>query len=240
VKLQLDINWKMALVTAILLPLLLALGFWQLSREQEKIAVQTLHDERRDQQVLAVESLFSPVPEEDALAYLPVQASGRYDNTRQFLLDNRMHQSRPGYELITPLQTDAGVVMVNRGWLPQGPSRQELPALPSVEQDVTVVGTVYVPPGRTFVLSDAQEQSAEQWPKVIQRIEIDEMAEMLGTELFPHTVRLRDGEPGALVIDWPVITSGPETHRGYAIQWFTMAAVLLLLFVYTSIKRRET
>lgn len=239
-KLQLDINWKLALVSALLLPLLLALGFWQLSREQEKISVQALHDERRDQQALALEALFSPVPDDEALAYLPVQASGRYDNTRQFLLDNRMHESRPGYELITPLHTNAGVVMINRGWLPQGPSRQELPALPAVEQDVTIVGMVYVPPGRTLVLSDVQEQSAEQWPKVIQRVEIDEMAEMLGTELFPHTVRLQEGQPGALITDWPVVTGGPETHRGYAVQWFTMAAVLLLLFLYSSIKRRET
>ncbi len=239
-KLQLDINWKLALASALLLPLLLALGFWQLSREQEKIAVQTLYDERRDQPEIALESLLPAPPDDEALAYLPVQASGRFDNTRQFLLDNRMHESRPGYELISPLETEAGVVMINRGWLPQGPSRQQLPALPPVENPVTVAGTVYVPPGRTFVLSDAQEQSAEQWPKVIQRVEIDEMAELLGMELFPHTVRLRDGEPGALVIDWPVVTSGPETHRAYAVQWFTMAVVLLLLFLYSSIKRRET
>jgi cytochrome oxidase assembly protein ShyY1 len=53
---------------------------------------------------------------------------------------------------------------------------------------------------------------------------------------FPHSVRLAEGSPGALTRYWPVISTAPEKHRAYAVQWFAMAAVLLGLFLYTSLR----
>ncbi|NCF18346.1 MAG: SURF1 family protein, partial [Haliea sp.] len=35
---------------------------------------------------------------------------------------------------------------------------------------------------------------------------------------------------GALAIDWKVVNVSPEKHRGYAVQWFTMAAVLTVFY----------
>jgi len=49
-------------------------------------------------------------------------------------------------------------------------------------------------------------------------------------------VRLDALQPGVYVRNWPVISTSPEKHRGYAIQWFTMATVLLLLYLYISTK----
>jgi len=240
--LQLDLNWKLTLTTTVLFPVLLMLGFWQLDREQEKRAVQQLHEQRSLQAPVDLHSLPTTGTDSVDLAYLRVHLRGEYLNDRNFLLDNRLHESRPGYELITPFRTDDRVVFVNRGWLPMGPSRQQLPALPAVDGEVRLQGTIYVPPGETFVLSDVQEQAPGQWPQVIQRIDIDRMTEALETAVgvFPFSVRLAEHSPGALLAEWPVISMSPETHRGYAVQWFTMAAVLLLLFFYVSIKRRET
>lgn len=237
---RLNINWKLALVTALLFPLLLTLGFWQLDREQEKRNLDAVYEQRRIQPPLPLETIDWTA---DDLAFVRLVAEGEFLNERNFLLDNRILDSRIGYELITPLLTESGVVLVNRGWLPMGPSRQQLPELPPVEGTVTVQGSIYVAPGESFLLSDVQEQAAGQWPQVIQSIDSDAMATSLEDEVtapvLPYTVRLENAQPGALQVEWPVISMSPATHRGYAVQWFTMAAVLLLLFVYISFRRDE-
>jgi len=33
---------------------------------------------------------------------------------------------------------------------------------------------------------------------------------------------------------WPVVNVSPAKHRGYAVQWFTMAAALIVFFVFRS------
>ena len=42
---------------------------------------------------------------------------------KKFLLDNRVHQERAGYHVLTPFRADGAeaVVLVNRGWVPLAP-----------------------------------------------------------------------------------------------------------------------
>jgi cytochrome oxidase assembly protein ShyY1 len=230
-------DWKLTLLTAVLLPLLLSLGFWQLRREQEKLDLQQQYAARQSELPVALEQL-DPA---DDHQYRQVEFSGHYDNGNSFLLDNRVHEGQVGYDLITPVITEANlVVMVNRGWLPQGPSRAQLPVPEAITGNVTLRGSVYVPVGTPFVLDDAIASGGG--PRVIQLLNPAQMAEAAGysaSMLFPYSVRLAEGAPGVLVRDWPVISTTPEKHRGYAVQWFAMAAMLLGLYLYYS-TRPET
>jgi surfeit locus 1 family protein len=229
---QFRFDWKLSLLTALLLPLLLSLGYWQLQREQEKLALQQQYAARQSEAAVALEQLR---PQDD-LQYRQVEISGRYDNAHSFLLDNRIHQGRAGYDLVTPLITPAnGIVLVNRGWLPQGASRAQLPALAVIDGDVSLRGSVYVPVGTQLVLGAAEPAAG--WPRVVQTLEPAQMAAAAGhasAELFPYSVRLAEGAPGVLVRDWPVVSMAPERHRGYAVQWFAMATMLLGLYLYYS------
>ena len=63
-----------------------------------------------------------------ANAYTRVQISGEWLPDRQFLWDNRTHKGRAGFEVIIPMRTADGLlVLINRGWLPLGVTRAELP-----------------------------------------------------------------------------------------------------------------
>src|ERR1700724_1603681 len=63
--------------------------------------------------------------------YQHLEASGHSDQARQVLIDNMVHADRAGYFVITPFAlTGGGWVLVNRGWVPLGPSRAARPALP--------------------------------------------------------------------------------------------------------------
>ena len=55
-----------------------------------------------------------------------------------------------------------------------------------------------------------------------------------GVKLFPHPVRIDSGVAAALTVDWQVVNVSPEKHTGYAVQWFTMAAALFILFILRS------
>jgi surfeit locus 1 family protein len=228
-------NWKLSLFVLLFLPLFLRLGFWQLAREEEKLQLQASWNARQQEPPLALQSLD---PAED-LQYHQVELVGRFDNAHVFLLDNRIHEGHAGFEVIQPFATNEGLtVFVNRGWLPQGPDRRQLPLPPLLEGELRLQAAVYVPVGEPLVLGDIAP--GEEWPKLIQTLDPLELAELAGlaaeARVFPYSVRLAEAAPGVLQRNWRVISTTPEKHRGYAVQWFSMATALVLLYLYYSLR----
>jgi len=226
-------DWKLSLFTLLLFPALVRLGFWQLEREQEKLMLQSLYDSRQSAEVVSLSSL----DETSDLQYLPVKLQGNFDNEHNFLLDNKIFEGQVGFEVLTPFYTSEGLlVMVNRGWIAQNEYREILPQLKEVSGEIELQGKVYVPLGEQFMLGVEDQKS--NWPRVIQSLDIENMIATYnpGAEYFSYSVRLDALQPGVYVRNWPVISTSPEKHRGYAIQWFTMATVLLLLYLYISTK----
>lgn len=230
-------DWKLSLLTAVLLPLMISLGFWQLRRGDEKDAIQRVFDLRVRERPVNLAELETDTD----LQYKQVALVGHFDNAHVFLLDNRVYQGRPGFEVIVPFVTsDERVVMVNRGWVAMGPSRTELPQITAIEGEQHLRGAVYQAVGQAVTLGTLQE--SQTWPRVIETLDVTEMAAMAGVSarnVFPHSVRLGEGETGVLIRYWPVISMSPEKHRGYAVQWFAMSLALLLLYLYYSTKPQQ-
>lgn len=232
-------NWKLTLFTLLMLPVLVALGFWQLQREDEKLALQAQYEARQS----AAPRPIGQVDGQQDLRYMPVRATGHFDNERIFLLDNRIHEGRPGYEVVQPFHTTGSeLLLVNRGWVEQAQYRSELPAIEPVSGQVSIRATVYVPFGEAFTLGDSMSQSSG-WPRRIQTLEPEAMIAQLEGEqqdaAFPYSLRLQPGSPGALQENWPPVNTSPEKHQAYAVQWFSMAVVLAGLYLYVSTRREE-
>ena len=224
------------LLTVVLLSLLLGLGNWQLERATWK---QALIDREREISQQSPQPLLDVLEAGGMLDFRPVVVRGRYALTRQLLLDNRIHAGRPGYHVLTPLQLDGqdGIVLVNRGWLPLGRSRSELPALPGPQGVITVSGTLARLPEKIFRLADTEELAAG-WPQVIQHVEFAAIEHRLGEGILPAIVQLGSEEPHGFTRDWrPVYGIGPEKHTAYAMQWFTLALVLLVIYLGVNMKR---
>ena len=170
-------DWKLTLLVLLLLPLCLRLGFWQLAREQEKLLLQQSWEQRQMEVPVALDSL-DPA---DDLQYRQVWLEGRYDNEHVFLLDNRIHAGQVGFEVVQPFQAhDGSIAFVNRGWLPQGASRVDLPLPPLVNDAVLLQGSVYVPVGEQLVLGDIAPGA--EWPKLVQTLDIAELALLSGLD----------------------------------------------------------
>ncbi len=218
---QWRLNGKLLLFCLPLLPVTLGLGFWQLQRADQKRELIALYDSRRQASPLPMAAV---APGSDHL-YVRVLVEGVPDTQHQFLLDNRMRGGRPGFEVLTPVMLDSGGwVLVNRGWLAAGATRAQLPDIPSVPAHVRWVGYVYRVPGKPLVLG--REEPAG-WPQVVQQIDQTELERCLDHPLFPDVVRL-ESSPG-LDTGWAMVNLTPEQHLGYAVQWFALAAALVIL-----------
>lgn len=233
-RLEFDFEWRITLVTVLLLPLLISLGFWQLRRAGEKEALAAAFAARLQQPPAPLESLSGRSPGE--LGFRPVSLTGHYREDETFLLENQVADGRYGNDVLTVFELDGGLqALVNRGWTVADPARLQpthIPPLPPAAGSITITGRVYVPPGKPFLLGE--QEFGQGWPKPLQAIEMDRIATVLRGPLFPYTVRIDPGEAGALRAQWQVVNISPARHRGYAVQWFGMAAALFLLYLLRS------
>jgi cytochrome oxidase assembly protein ShyY1 len=232
-----DIEWRLALFTALLLPLLVSLGFWQLSRAEEKVLLAEQETRRAARAPAPLADLLGgPV---SGLAFLPVKVSGYFHPEILIYKDNQLRGGRYGVDVLGLFYDRAADhwVLLNRGWVPADPARQSLPEVAIPDGELTLDTRAYVPPGEPYVL-EAERFDRMTWPLLVQDIGAPALRraleETLDAPLFAVELRLLPGQPGGFRRDWPIMNSSPAKHRGYALQWFTMAAALLLLFVLRS------
>jgi surfeit locus 1 family protein len=230
-RLRWDADWRTTVFVAVFLPLLVGFGFWQQERALEKQAIAAEWTARQQE---APRSLLSLADSPAELAYRRVLLRGYFIEQRNFLLDNRIYQGRYGVEVITPLRLEGAdtVVLVNRGWIEADAGRRTLPELPQDLALQSLAGTVYVPPGEAYTLGQISDN--EDWPRLVQALDVPALGVMLDVELFPYTVRLEPGSAAGFTIEWPLMNTSPEKHRAYAVQWFSMAAALLMIYLWRS------
>jgi surfeit locus 1 family protein len=207
--------------TIILLPVLISLGFWQLDRAEQKKEIEQLYAEQ--QSMAAVE--LSKLSPEDDIEYRNVTVSGRFSPERQVLLDNQVHQQHAGYHVLTPLQiADSGkFILVNRGWVDGGLRRDKLPDISTPQGTLELKGRLKIPGGVGLEL-DEQSFTDKSWPLVVQWIEIDEL-------------ELDKDQPYGFVRNWKIVSSSPEQSTSYAVQWFTLALALILIFIFVNSRK---
>lgn len=231
----------LGLITLLVVLLTVTLGAWQTRRAEEKAARQQLLEARRAQP--PVELLPTGV-DAGELEWRRVRASGSYDSSRTMLVDNRTHGGRPGYHVITPLQLNGSTsfVLVNRGWLPLGRSRAELPPVPQPPREVTVEGLAIVPVERVFELKETAAEFRFGQPTVVQNLVIERFRMASSLDVLPIVIQQTDGaEADGLVREWPLPATRVQTHRTYALQWYSFAAlavVLYAVFLFRRITRR--
>lgn len=214
------------LVVLVLLPLLVFLGFWQLSRGAQKQALLQSYAERRAAAPMASEQLHGLVDP----AFRRVHVRGQFDAEHSVLLDNRMRDGKVGVELLQPFHDQASGLwlLLNRGWLPW-PDRRTPPVFSTPEQSVNLEAWVYVAPGETFQLR--ADPPGAPWPRLVTALHPDTLWAELGRTGFAYELRAEAG-PAIYESHWPVVAMGPEKHLAYAVQWFAMALALLALYVY--------
>jgi len=227
--------WALAL-TALAIGAFSSLGSWQLGRASEKRALREAFAQGQAEAVDASGQDFAQLAR-----YQRVRLRGSYEGDRQVLIDNMPAASgRPGYRVLTPLERadGHGVVLVDRGWVPLGASRAELPDV-AVDGDAReVTGTLDVLPVPGLRVGPAAAPDAAGWPRVLLFPTEADVEAALGVDVESRIVLLDAGAPDGFERKWqPSLGFGPERHLGYAIQWFAFALVAAVLFIALNLRR---
>ena len=217
----------MTLITLVLLALFVGLGKWQWQRGEAKQAVWNAF-ERND----STPDLNARVNLDAADRFQRIAVTGRYEPSRQFLLDNRSHAGKPGYEVLTPFVLDDGQrILVNRGWVPFGGYRDQLPNVELTGSGPTTVnGRLDELPTSGLESGRASPATGDVWPKVTSYPTHEELESALGAKLARPILLLHPQAPEGYVREWSPPGMAPSRHFSYAIQWWGFAAVLLVLY----------
>jgi surfeit locus 1 family protein len=218
-------SWPMTLLTLVLLAGFVGLGRWQWQRGVDK---QTVWAEF-ERNALAEDLGGRDIDSLDRFAR--VRITGEFQPGRQFLLDNRSHEGKPGYEVLTPFVFGERRVLVNRGWVPFTGFRDRLPDVTmSAAGPMTISGRIEELPAGGLASGRAAPPLDQPWPKVTSFPTHEELAAALESNL-PRRILLLDADaPGGYVREWSPPGLSPDRHFSYAIQWWGFATVLLVLY----------
>lgn len=215
------------------------LGWWQLDRAGQKLALQARIEARGSLPPLPQAQLPRDAEAARAQHYRPVVLRGRWLADRTVALDNRQMNARQGFYIVTPLLLGPGdAVLVQRGWMPRDfNDRTRLAPLPDQPGEVLVAGRMAPPPAKLLALA-----GAEAGP-IRQNLDVVAFAQEIGVALRPWSVQQSDATrpaPGdnataapqpladdRLLRQWPAVAVDVGKHQGYAFQWFALCALVL-------------
>ncbi len=208
------------------------LGFWQLQRADEKQQLLT----RQQAQSVKPATLWQAA-DPSPLPYQRLIVQGHY-LPQVYFLDNQYHQHQFGYDVLSPFLLASGeVVMIDRGWVQGERLRQSLPNIPVPEGEVRVQGSVYYHSKKNWLLDQEFEKKSSS-VTVIELIDTKLLNQFLHKSVYPFIIRLSNDEANGYVRDWVVVSMPPTRHFGYALQWFAMAFVILVIFIALNLKKK--
>jgi surfeit locus 1 family protein len=204
-----------ALAVAALLPVLVALGVWQLHRADEKRALAAAFEVGSTRTVALADA-----DPGNLTRYQHVSATGHYDGAHQVLLDNMPSASgRPGYQVLTPFVLETGgLLLVNRGWLPVGSSRAELPDVSVSAQTRSIRGRMDRLPEPGIRL-DAPPESSAGWPRVVNYPTTAQLEALIGKRVVNAILLLDAGEPDGFERAWRLRLGVPAERHVNGSPW---------------------
>lgn len=184
----------------------IALGNWQAGRAEEKRAAAT--------------------------DVAQVKVTGEFVPRHTVLLDNKLRNRQPGYEVVTPLRLESSDehVLVNRGWIAAPRTREVLPEVRTPSGLVQIRGLALERLPR--VLARGPQQG-----KVRQTLDIAAYAAEIGLPLQPRVIEQHSDLADGLLREWPRPDAGIEKHQSYSVQWYALALLAALLGIVFSFRK---
>ena len=236
---QFSPNFLPSLVTLIMIPSLILLGIWQLNRADQKRFIDSGVNEAQIKTPINLNAVNSNELSNEI--YRSASISGKYDNNKHYLLDNRTHKGRAGFHVFTPFIFNTNndnkpkAILVNRGWITYQGSRSNIPDIQVSDNIVQIKGTIK-DIGKSIVLNDTSKLSVS-YPKIIQSISLKKLSSDLNYPLIPIIIELDKSETNGFIREWQPYYGSVDKHIAYAVQWFSMAVVLFILYIKVNTKK---
>jgi surfeit locus 1 family protein len=206
-----------------------SLGLWQWDRAQQKVA---LHDATAASEALPplnAAQLMSARADDATLLHRPVVLRGSWIADRTVFLDNRQMNAVPGFYVVTPLRLEgSGVaILVQRGWVQRNfEQRASLPPVQTPAGSIEVHGRLAPPPAKLYALGTEEKGT------IRQNLDLARFRAETGLPLLELSVQQTGRPSEGLLRQWPQAGSGAEKNYGYAFQWWAIAALIAILYVW--------
>ena len=226
------------IVFLLILPVLLRLGFWQLDRAEEKRELIELFKQQNKLGPLLIKDT---IKLDEKLNYRTAQVEGNYNLTKQIFIDNKVYQGKTGVYVMTPfkLKNSEYSILVNRGWVPMVIDRSTLPEIKTPTNTLMLSGKIKILGKKPFMVGD-QFQSNEGWPALMQWVSLTDIENKSSLKLLPYIFLLDEKEQGGYVRSWKPVVMQPEKSTSYAVQWFTLALALVIIYIVVNLKESKS
>ncbi|MGN8025713.1 SURF1 family cytochrome oxidase biogenesis protein [Microbacterium sp. 22242] len=227
------LRWSAYLAVAIVFALVCAyLSHWQFSRNDGRQTQLELVQQNYDAKPVPLDRLLAPGAKMRASdEWHPVTARGRYETGDQLLVRNRPHGGTSAFEVLVPLRTDDGrVLIVNRGWVV--PGEKDVPSSVPAPPKGEVTVTARLRPGEPLPPSGRGAPEGQ-----VPSINLPLVADDIG-----GSVPVDTGAYGELVSESPAPPSRPAAFDApsddpgpflsYAIQWILFAIMGFIFIGY--------
>jgi surfeit locus 1 family protein len=208
-----------------------ALGNWQLRRADERRALAAAQ-----RAALAAPATPLPAAPVDASAYAlrRIAVRGTFLPAYTIYLDNRVRHERVGYVVVTPLRLAGSTlqIAVLRGWVAGTGSRADLPPVRTPAGEQTLDGLALSGIPQRFELKGAAPEG-----RVWQNLTVERYRAATGLALQPLLLEQRSDNGDGLSRDWPPHGAGAEKNENYALQWYSFAALSIVLWLVLSFRR---
>lgn len=209
------------LITLFLLAVLVGLGTWQVQRAAWKENLLATMGTRR---LEAPINLTTTKTINTDLNYRSAIAEGRFAHDKTLYLQAISQTGEGGYNILTPLKLHDGQwLLVNRGFVPY--DKKQAAALP--KNKIRIVG-VLRSPAKPGWMRPANQPATNVWYS----LDLSAMAKAAGIPTFMPYVLEAAASPqaGVYPIGGQTRFELPNNHAGYALTWYSLAIVLLVVY----------
>lgn len=203
------------------------LGFWQLSRLQERRSFEDAVQmglARTPRPIAAVLPRKDRV-DLDSVRYLRVEVTGSFDPEREVILYGRGLGEQEGHHVLTPLvMADGLAIVVDRGWVPIRDDTPPVAEAAPPPGEVTVTGVLI--PSEGGLPGDGGGPAVEQ----LAHTNLAQLAAQLPYPIEPLWLLLQRQSPSSSPLPTPAPFAMPDAppHLSYAIQWFAFATIAVV------------
>ena len=219
-----------------------AFGLWQLDRLNQRRAFNAHYLENKTRPTLTLTA--TPSDDLTKMEYRAVIATGVYDFEHQVALRNQFHNGQSGYQLLTPLILSDGTgILIERGWIPANGNDQPIHwHIYDQSGEITISGVLRLGQTESEIggIPDPTLAPGQASLMVWNLVNVTRIARQVPYPLLPVFVQ-PDPDLSLTQPPYPTqpeiaITEGP--HFGYAIQWFSFAALLFFGYPFFYLRRQ--
>ncbi|WP_371074410.1 MULTISPECIES: SURF1 family protein [unclassified Sinorhizobium] len=229
-----------AVAVVVALAILLSLGTWQVERLYWKEGLLADIAERRAAAAVPLADIEAIAASGGDIEYRTVTASGRYINNKERHFFATYH-GRTGYYIYTPLQLNDGrYLFVNRGFVPYENKEPEMRKQGQLtgQQTVSGLARAKLAAKPSFLVPDNDlAKNIFYWK------DLDVMAMSVGLDqakVIPFFVDA-DAKPNpkGMPIGGVTEVDLPNNHLQYALTWYGLAAVLVVIVTISVLRARR-